>query len=450
MEETQGYRAHARATLTLGLPLVGSHLAQIAVGVTDTLMLGWYEVEALAAVTLASALFFSALIAGSGFAWAVMPMVAAAAERGDEIEVRRTTRMGGWLSMIFALAMVPLMWWSEPILRAIGQSPEVAGRAQDYLRIAGWGLIPGLIMMLMKSYLSALERTSVILWVTLAAAVLNAALNYVLIFGNFGAPELGERGAAIASLTLFVVSALVLMIYAARSFPAHQLFVRIWRADREALGRVYRLGWPIGLTSLSETGLFTGSAVLMGWLGTVPLAAHGIAIQIASATFVVHLGLSQAATVRAGRAVGRRDLPGLRGGGVVAIALSVLISALTIVVFLSVPGFLVGLFVDPTDPDRDAILAIGVVLLAMAALFQLMDGAQVMALGLLRGVQDTKVPMIYAAVAYWIVGMPISYLLGFPLGLGGVGIWLGLVIGLAVAAVLLMIRFWGRMERHIA
>ena len=436
--------------LTLGLPLIGSHLAQIAVGVTDTLMLGWYEVEALAAVTLASSLFFSALIAGSGFAWAVMPMVAAAAERDDEVEIRRTTRMGGWLSVSFALAVMPLMWWSEPILRAIGQTPEVAARAQDYLRIVGWGLIPGLILMLMKSYLSALERTAVILWVTVAAAVLNAILNYILIFGKFGAPELGERGAAIASLTLFLVSALALMIYAVRQFPEHTLFVRVWRPDWDALRRVYRLGWPIGLTSLSETGLFTGSAVLMGWLGTVPLAAHGIAIQIASATFVVHLGLSQAATVRAGRALGRRDLPGLRGGGHVAVALSVLFSALTIMAFLLMPELLVGAFIDPTDPDRDAILALGVGLLAMAALFQLMDGAQVMALGLLRGVQDTRVPMIYAAVAYWIVGMPISYLLGFPLGMEGIGIWLGLVIGLAVAAVLLMVRFWGRLEHYLA
>jgi MATE family multidrug resistance protein len=282
----------------------------------------------------------------------------------------------------------------------------------------------------------------VVLWVTVGAAILNGVLNWVLIFGNLGAPELGLRGAAIASVCLHLFSMLALGAYAALVTREHQLFVRFWRADWPAFGRIFALGWPIGITALAEVGLFAASAVLIGWIGTIDLAAHGIALQLASATFMIHLGLSNAATIRAGQAYGVKDRASLRVGAAVVIALSALGVAATVALFLAVPEFLIGLFLDPADPNRIAVIAAGVTLLALAALFQTADAAQVMALGLLRGVQDTRRPMVYAAVSYWAVGMPCSYLLGFPLGFGAPGVWMGLVIGLTVAAVLLMHRFW--------
>ncbi len=212
------YRQHARAALVLGLPLIGSHLAQYAVQVVDTIMLGWYGVQELAAVVLAGTFFFTLFIVGSGFSWAVMPLVAAASEAGDDTRVRRVTRMGIWTSVGAAALMLPLLWFSAPVLRAMGQAPDLAGMAQDYLRIAGWGMFPALIVMVLKSYLSALERTRVVLWTTLAAAGLNGVLNYALIFGHWGAPELGVRGAAIASLSLQLLSVVVLAVYALRCF----------------------------------------------------------------------------------------------------------------------------------------------------------------------------------------------------------------------------------------
>ena len=435
--------AHLKSLLVLGLPLIGSHMAQMAITTTDTIMLGWYDVTALAAVTLAGSIFFTLFIVGSGFAWAVMPLVAAAAEEGDEVQARRVTRMGLWLSMIYGVIMLPPMLFSEPIFRAIGQEPEVAAIAERYLRIAGWGILPALLVMVLKAFLSALERTQIILWVTILAALLNAAINYALIFGNWGAPELGVRGAAIASVTVQIASAVLLGLYVVTKLPQFVLFQRLWRSDREALGTVFRLGWPIGVTSFAETGLFTASAIMMGWLGALQLAAHGIALQLASMTFMVHLGLSQAATVRAGRALGRKDIDGLKSGGNMAVATSLAFALVTIAAFLLIPEVLLSLFVDPDDPQRPAILSIGVGLLAVAALFQLVDGAQVMALGLLRGVQDTRVPMIHASLSYWGLGLPAGYVLGFPLGFGGVGIWMGLVVGLAMAAVLLLGRFYG-------
>ena len=437
------YRGHTRAILALGLPLIGGHLGQVAIGVTDTMMLGWYGVTELAALTAAGSWFFVLFLMGSGFAWAVMPMVAASHAEEDDTAIRRATRMGLWLSMGFAALAMPLMIWSEPILLALGQTDDVARLGSEYLAIAGWGIIPALIVMTLKSYLAALERTQIVFWISAAAAVINALANYAFIFGNWGAPELGIKGAAIASLaTQFVMLAGVLL-YVLWRVPEHTIFARLWRPDWEMLGRVYRLGWPIGLTNLSEVGLFAASAFMMGWLGEIPQAAHGIALQLASITFMVHLGLSNVATIRAGNALGRHDLPHMRRGANTVTALSVAMALATIVLFVALPEPMIRLFLGRDVTGRDEIMAIGIVLLAMAAIFQLVDGAQVIALGLLRGVQDTAVPMVLAGVSYWAIGIPCSYLFGFVLGWGGVGVWLGLVVGLAFAGVALMMRFWG-------
>ena len=440
------YPAHARATLALGLPLVGSHLAQMSLHVTDTVLLGWYGVNELAAVVLATSTFFVIFILGSGFAQAVMPLVAQALGQGDETQVRRDTRMGLWLSIAFGVISYPIFWWSEALLLALGQRPEVAALGQDFLHIAGLGMIPALLVMALKSYLAALERTQVVLWVTLAAVGVNLGLAYALIFGHWGAPELGVRGAAIASLVVQTLTFAVLAIYAAwlPDLRRFRLFQRFWRPDWQALRRVFRLGWPIGITGLAESGLFQATALMMGWIGTVELAAHGITMEVAALSFMVHLGLSNAATVRAGRADGAGDAQGLRDGARVAIALSLGFGVAMVVLFLTLPQPIIALFLDATKPQSPEIIAFGVQLLAMAALFQLADAMQVMALGLLRGIRDTRVPMIAATISYWVIGMPCAYFLAFKAGMGGVGLWLGLVIGLSFAAITMMWRFWNR------
>lgn len=443
----QTYQDHARAIWTLGMPLILSNLAQFAIHITDTVMLGWYDVTALAASTIAGTLFFVIFIVGAGFAQAVTPLVAAAAEEDDEVQVRRVTRMGLWLSIFYGLAVTIPFFWAEDILIAIGQEAEVARLAHIYLQIVIWQMIPALIVMTLKAFLAAMEHTAIILWATIGTAVLNGFVNYALIFGNWGMPALGIEGAAIASLSVNLVTVLILVVYIQRVLPQFALFKNFWRSDSEILKRVFVLGWPIGLTSLAEGGLFSASAVMMGWIGAIELAAHGIAIQLASLTFMVHIGFSQAATVRAGRALGRRDELLLRRGGITAIGMSALYAVVTSLVFLTLPETLVSLFIDPNEPERANLLRIGASLLMVAALFQLVDGLQVLALGLLRGVQDTTVPMVMATISYWVIGLPVSYLLAFTFGFGAVGLWLGLVIGLAIAAVLLLWRFWGRSVR---
>ncbi|WOI34631.1 MATE family efflux transporter [Tritonibacter scottomollicae] len=443
------YGGHVRALSILGLPLIGGHIAQFAIGLTDTVMLGWYGVAELAAVTLAQSFFFVWFILGAGFAFAVMPMVASAAARDDHRRIRRSTRMGLWLSVVYGALSTPLMWYSEAILLAAGQEPQVAADAGTYLRIAGWGIFPALLVMVLKSYLAGLERTQVVLWITVMAAVVNAVVNYVLIFGHLGLPEMGLQGAALASLATQSVSLLAVVGYALWRLPEHDLLRNLQRPDWEMMREIVRHGLPIGLTTLCEVSLFSASALMMGWLGTVPLAAHGIAVSVAGLTFMAHLGLSNAATIRVGNALGRSDKVHMVRGALVVTMASLLIAVATVLVFFLAPEPLILLFLDPDDPQKPEILAIGVTLLAMAGLFQLMDGMQAIALGLLRGLLDTGVPMVMAVLSYWAVGVPTSYILGFRFEMGGVGVWIGLILGLSTAGVLLLLRFWVHALKHM-
>lgn len=433
---------HVRAVAVLGFPLVGGHVAQFAIGMTDSVMLGWYGAAALAAVTLAGSYFFVFFLLGAGFAIAVMPLVAAAAGAGEERQIRRATRMGLWLSLLYAVAAMPVLIFSEQILLSLGQKPEVAGPASAYLQLAGWGLFPALLVMVIKSYLAALERTQIVLWITILAAVVNGFVNYALIFGNWGAPELGIAGAAIASIATQTVSLIAVAAYALWVLPEHEILKNFHRPDWEMFAKVFKLGMPIGLTNLSEVSLFAASAMMMGWLGTIPLAAHGVAMTLSGLTFMVHLGLSNAATIRAGNAYGRNDRHHMVLGARVVIVMSLVMALIGSAAFLLLPDHLISLFLDPDEPNKPEILLVGASLLAMAALFQLADGMQVIALGLLRGVQDTNWPMVIAALSYWAVGVPASYVFGFKFGWGGVGIWSGLVFGLTIAGIFLMLRFW--------
>ncbi|MDO5529464.1 MAG: MATE family efflux transporter [Paracoccus sp. (in: a-proteobacteria)] len=443
------YRPHLIATLALGLPLIGSHLARMAIGLTDTLMISWYGVEALGALVIATSLFFIIQMLGSGFGIGVMGLLASAHARGDDTEMRRATRMALWLSSIHAMIAMPFLWFSKPILLALGQTDMIASLAQDYLRIAGWGILPVLWMMVLNSYLAAMERTQVILWITVAGIPLNILFNWCLIFGNWGFPELGVQGAAIASVSTQTLGMAAILAYAlwlpeARRF---NLMQRFWKPDWHAFRAIFALGMPVGLTLVAEVGMFVGANLMMGWIGTLELGAHGIALQIASVTFMVQLGLANAATIRVGQMVARDDGAGMRDAAATVLSLSLIFALLSVALFLLAPRTLIGLYLDFSQPEAAAVMALAVGFLVWAALFQLTDALQVVGLGLLRGAQDTRVPMWLAAISYWLIGLPAGYVLAFPLGMGGAGLWLGLVIGLSVASVLMLRRFYRGLAR---
>ena len=439
----KSYKLHFKATLSLGLPLIGSHLMQMVPGLTDTIMLGWYGVDELAASVLAHSLFFIILIVGSGFAITVMPMVASAAAIDDKTSVRRSVRMGLWISIIYSIFFIPILLFSENVFLILGQEEHLAKSAQTYLRIAGWSIVPGLLIMVLKSFFSALERPNVVLLSLIIGGLVNIVLNYTLIFGNFGMPELGLTGAAIATLVTTILSILILLYFCLfkDEYSSYLIFNNIWRIDIEAFKEVFKLGLPVGITMLAESGLFSATAVMMGWFGTNALAAHGIAIQISGITFMIYLGLANAGTVRVGRAVGREDNSGLKLASISVIILTIGAVLIVAFTFLSVPKPLLMLFLSPSHVDTPSIILIGVPLLAIAAIFQIADGLQVVVLGLLRGLKDTAIPMVITTICYWGVGIPCSYLFGFVFNWGGKGIWFGLVIGLTLASVFLSSRY---------
>ena len=439
----KSYKLHFKATLSLGLPLIGSHLMQMVPGLTDTIMLGWYGVDELAASVLAHSLFFIILIVGSGFAITVMPMVASAAAIDDKTSVRRSVRMGLWISIIYSIFFIPILLFSENLFLILGQEEHLAKSAQTYLRIAGWSIVPGLLIMVLKSFFSALERPNVVLLSLIIGGMVNIILNYTLIFGNFGMPELGLTGAAIATLVTTILSILILLYFCLfkDEYSLYLIFNNIWRMDIEAFKEVFKLGLPVGITMLAESGLFSATAVMMGWLGTNALAAHGIAIQISGITFMIYLGLANAGTVRVGRAVGRMDNSGLKLASISVIILTIGAVLIVAFTFLSVPKPLLMLFLSPSHVDTPSIILIGVPLLAIAAIFQIADGLQVVVLGLLRGLKDTAIPMVITTICYWGIGIPCSYLFGFVFNWGGNGIWFGLVIGLTLASAFLSSRY---------
>lgn len=441
---------HIRSTVALGIPFVGAQLAQMAINTTDVIMVGWLGTTELAAIVLASQMFFIVFIFGTGFAAAVVPMVAHAVGRGDVTSVRRAVRMGIWVALGYGALTAPILWFSDPILLAFGQEPEVAELAQGYLRVAQWGIFPALTLMVLRSFLSGLERGSIILYVTIGMFLANAALNYALIFGNFGFPAWGLRGAAVASVCASTLGCILMIAYirGVAETQSFELFVRFWRADWGAIRENVALGLPISFTILAETSLFAAASLLIGTIGTRELAAHGIALQLASIAFMIPLGLAQVATVRVGLAYGREDILGVKRAAVAVLIVSLCFSACGSLLFAIMPRELGSLFLDIRNPDASAVLEYAASLIIIAGVFQLADGLQAVGAGLLRGLKDTKVPMMLALVAYWPIGFACAWLFGFPLGFGGPGVWFGFVTGLGAAALLLCGRFYLLVRRR--
>lgn len=447
--EDNSWPAHFRATVTLGVPLIGAQLAQLGIHTTDVVILGRLGAAHLAAIVLSSQFFFTLFILGSGFANAVMPMVAQAYGRGDTVSVRRSVRMGMWVALLYSALMVPVFYNAENVLLFAGQKPEVAALAGSYLKIAQWGMAPALLFMTLRGLVSAHGRAGVVLYVTIVVLTVNAFFAYALVLGHFGFPAMGIEGAAIVSFGVNVLSFLLITAYI-QSRPEmrrYDLFVRFWRPDWPAFREVLLLGLPIGLTMLAEVSLFTGASLLMGRIGTLELAAHGIALQLASIAFMIPLGLAQAGTVRVGVAHGRGDYT-----GVVRASWAVLIAAAIIAVgggllFALIPTTLASVFLDKAGADFVAVLAIAGPFVVIAGIFQLVDGLQAIAAGLLRGLKDTRVPMILALISYWPIGFVCAWFFAFPAGFGGIGIWFGFVGGLAAAAVLLNWRFYRLVRR---
>lgn len=432
-----------RATFVLAWPLVIAQLAQTALTTTDVIMMGWLGTTSLAAGTLATTFLMPFLLLGMGTVGAVAPLVAQARGARDIKAVRRIVRQGFWVSILMATLLVPVIMQVGPVLTLLGQDPDASAMAAQYIQIAVWTLFPGLASVAVRSLLSAFDSTRIILLVTLGGVLVNATGNYLLMFGTFGLPRLELRGAAISTLLTSLAMFALLLTYALRHrrFKRFNLLIRFWKPDWLRFREIFRIGTPIGLTILAEVGLFTAAALLMGRLGIDEIAAHAVALQCASMAFMVPLGLGTAATVRVGIAYGRRDPEGIRKAGWTAFALGTAFMTVSCIVFLTMGPTIVSWFLDPASPENANALRLAATFLVVAGFFQIVDGAQVVAAHALRGLSDTKIPMLVAIVGYWLVGLPVAYVFGFILDWRGVGIWTGLAAGLALVAAILVARF---------
>ncbi len=437
-----------KATVRLAIPVVATQIAQISMGFVDTVMVGRLSSDALAGIALGNSVFFTILMVAMGLVMAVGPMVSQSFGAGNPDGVARSTRQGMWLATTLAVPAFLIIRNLESLLLWIGQDAETVQLTQSYLQAISWGVFPFLWFVALRSFIEGVSRPRPATVISVIAVLLNVGANYVLMFGKLGLPRLGLVGTGWASTIVFWFMFAVLAATAARSpsFRVYEIFLHLRRPDPRVFRELFQIGWPIGIGYGIEAGLFMITAMMMGLLGTVALASHQIAIQCASITFMVPLGIGIAASVRVGQAVGRGDRRGVRLAGLVGVGLAATFMTGAAIVFWTLPRAVVSLYLDITDPANGEVISLAVSLLFVAAVFQLFDGVQVSAAGALRGIKDTRVPMLIGFVSYWVVGLSTGYVIGFKLNYGPVGLWWGLVLGLTVAAILLLWRFWHKSE----
>ena len=427
-------------TLKLAVPLALTQLGQIAMMTTDLAFIGRLGDGAVAAAALAHTIFFVSFTVGMGLMSAVSPLAAQAYGARNPHRVRRSLRVGLWAAFLISLPVMALPFWGEQILLALGQSPAAAGLAQQYLFGLVWSILPALWFMAIRGFMSAINRPEPILWITLAAIPANALLVYLLLYGEWGLPRLELFGAGLATSMVNLGMFLAGLWFAARRRPFRKYHVlgHIWRIDWQLMRQLVILGAPISISFLLEYGLFGAAGLLMGLISTTALAAHQIALQIAAILFMVPFGIGMAATVRVGHAVGRGDAAAVRRAGFIATGLGIgFMSAMTLVVILGRFAIAQIFLGEATDAAAE----LTATLLLVGATFFIADGIQTIASGSLRGMNDTRIPLLFATISYWLIGFPLACGLGFWTPLGAVGVWIGLSCGTVVYAALLLLRF---------
>jgi MATE family multidrug resistance protein len=440
-------RQEIGATLRLAGPLAAANLLQMMVYAIDVIFVARLGPEALAASSLSVALFGLIAWSLSGLTGAVAPLIAA--ELGHRThalrEIRRSVRMALWLAIASGLVGMAVCLLGEPLMLLTGQSPAVAARAGAFLHVLMFALIPMIASNVLRTFVSALGRPIFATAITALAILVNAVGNWVFVFGHLGAPALGLQGSALSSglTSLATLAAYVLAIRADPRLSRYHVFGRIWRPDWARAAAILRIGLPIAATIVAEAGLFSGASFLMGRIGEAQLAGHTVAFQAAAFAFQVPFGVGQAATIRVGYHYGAGDRAGIARAGQVALATGIGFMALSATAMALAAPLIVAVYVDTANPANARMIAFALQFMMVAAAFQLFDGMQVVAAGILRGLQDTRVPMAIALFAYWVPGAAASIGLGLFTPLAGLGVWLGLLVSLVVAAALLLWR-WHR------
>jgi multidrug resistance protein, MATE family len=444
------WRSELAATLRLAGPLAAANLLQMLVYAIDVIFVARLGEQPLAASSLSIALFGLLMWCFSGLTGMVAALIAAELGRRRHAvrEVRRSARMALWLAVACGAVGMTVCWFGHEIMLLTGQDPTIAEMAGRFLRVIMWAMIPMILANVLRSVVSALGRPLYATAITALAIGVAALANYAFVFGNLGAPAMGLEGSALASVVtgIFGLAAYVVAIQTDRRLRRYRLFGNWWRAEWERFGQLLRTGLPVLLMILAEAGLFSGAAFLMGLISASQLAGHTIALQIAALAFQIPFGIGQAATIRVGYHFGAGDPAAIGRAGWVAIALGTSFMAVTASIMLFAPELVLSLYVDTDAAANAAMVGFATQFMVVAAAFQLFDGMQAVAGGALRGLQDTRVPMLFALFGYWVPGIGSSVYLGFFTPLEGLGVWLGLAIGLIVVASLMLQR-WSRRAR---
>lgn len=435
-------------TIRLAMPIAATQLGQIAMMTTDLALIGRLGDNAVAAAALAHTVFFVAFVIGMGLVSAVAPLAAQSLGARQPRNVRRSLRVGLWAALMLCVPMMLLPLYGEQVLILLGQAPENARLAQRYLLGLAPGMAPALCFMAIRNFMGAVNRPEPGLWITLVAIPANAALGYALIHGHWGMPKLELLGAGVATTTVNfgMCAAALWFTYSQRPFKKFHVLGRFWRPDWPLMRQLVVIGAPIAVSFLLEYGLFSAAGLLMGLISTTALAAHQIALQIAAILFMVPFGIGMAATVRVGQAMGRGDRPAIRRAGAVAVALGIAFMTIMTLAVILVRFEVVGFFFGNTQQGVAAV-ELAATLLLIGATFFIADGIQTVAAGALRGLSDTRVPLLLAAISYWAIGFPAAWGFAFWTSFGAIGVWIGLSIGTGIYAVLLVLRFRALTQR---
>ncbi|MFC4871523.1 MATE family efflux transporter [Negadavirga shengliensis] len=438
MKFLSGFKNNFGITFRLAYPVMLSQLGQVMVGVADNIMVGRLGAEPLAAASLANSIFFLILMFGIGISMAITPMVAAADGEGKKNRIGRLLSHGFVINAVASVLLFLVIVLLSPGLAFLDQPGEVVVLATPYLLIITFSLVPFMFFQTFKQFTEGLSQTKQAMYITVVCNLLNIGLNWLLIYGNWGFPELGLNGAGWATLISRVLMAIAIYVYVNGS-ARYRKYVAVFQVKNLSwplISKMLRIGIPTGMQFVFEVGAFSAAAIMMGWIGVNALASHQIAINLASISYMMASGLSAAAMVRVGNQLGRRDIGMLRQVGFSIFGMVVAFMMFFAVIFIVWRNYLPILYINDTE-----VVEMAASLLVIAGLFQLSDGVQVVGLGALRGLSDVKVPTFVTMVAYWVVGLPLGYVLAFWLDLEALGVWIGLLIGLTLTAVMLLLRF---------
>jgi MATE family multidrug resistance protein len=432
------FRSHIRPNFLLAYPVMLSMLGQVMTGVADSVMVGWTGAVPLAASSFANTFFSVPLFFGVGVSYAITPLVAESEGARNTKSVVEILKHGTLINVITGMFLVAIIIGVEPFMHWMGQPKEVVALAVPYLTIIGASILPTMVFQTYRQFAEGLQRTRVAMIIVIGANLLNIVLNYVLIFGKLGFPVMGLNGAGWATLISKIVMALCMMLYVyyGRRYQSYQKGFSFGHYSRPLFSKMLHIGIPAGSQFIFEAGAFGFSAIMMGWLGTIPLAAHQIAINLATISYMTTSGLGAAATIRVGTFLGQRDKRNLRGSAFTMIGMAIALMTGWALLFIFGKDFLPSLYINDLE-----VIQFTSTLLIIAAFFQLSDGVQVVTAGALRGLQDVKIPSLLIFVAYWIIALPLGYVFAFKLGWGANGIWIGLLTGLTLTATAVVIRF---------